>query len=110
MGASEAILRQGFIGLGREIPIGEEQQLDGLHYASCVFEGERAYEGKVFKSHEHSERLHRSAGILGFKIPYSAEEIDRAKDQLIAKMGFKNCYVRAVAWRGSEMMGVSAQQ
>jgi len=82
----------------------------GLHYASCVFEGERAYEGKVFKSHEHSQRLHRSAEVLGFKIPYSVEELDKAKDELIAKMGFTNCYIRAVAWRGSEMMGVSAQQ
>jgi branched-chain amino acid aminotransferase len=82
----------------------------GLHYASCVFEGERAYEGKIFKSRDHSERLHRSADILGFKVPFSVDEIERAKAELIDKMGFDSAYVRALAWRGSEMMGVSAQQ
>jgi branched-chain amino acid aminotransferase len=80
-----------------------------LHYASCVFEGERAYGGAVFKSHEHSQRLHRSARIMGFQIPYAAEEIDRAKHELIAKMGFSDCYLRALAWRGSEQLGVSAK-
>ncbi|HVR69018.1 MAG TPA: branched-chain amino acid aminotransferase [Verrucomicrobiae bacterium] len=82
----------------------------GLHYASCVFEGERAYNGKVFKSTEHSERLHRSAEILGFKIPFSAAEIDAAKMACIAANKLTDCYVRPVAWRGSEMMGVSAQK
>jgi branched-chain amino acid aminotransferase len=82
----------------------------GLHYASCVFEGERAYNGKVFKSTEHSERLHRSADILGFKIPYSVAEIDAAKKAAIAANKLTDCYVRPVAWRGSEMMGVSAQK
>jgi branched-chain amino acid aminotransferase len=82
----------------------------GLHYASCVFEGERAYNGKVFKSTEHSERLHRSAEILGFKIPFSAAEIDAAKQACIAANKLTDCYVRPVAWRGSEMMGVSAQK
>lgn len=82
----------------------------GLHYASCVFEGERAYNGKVFKSTEHSERLHRSAGILGFKIPFSVAEIDAAKKAAIAENKLTDCYVRPVAWRGSEMMGVSAQK
>jgi branched-chain amino acid aminotransferase len=81
-----------------------------LHYASCVFEGERAYGGRVFKSREHSERLHNSAKILGFKIPYSVEDLDRAKEELIKTMALTDCYVRAAAWRGSEMMGVSAQQ
>ena len=80
-----------------------------MHYASCVFEGERAYGGAVFKSREHSERLHRSARMLGFQIPYAAEEIDRAKHELIAKMGFCDCYMRALAWRGSEQLGVSAK-
>src|SRR5690606_15125288 len=80
-----------------------------LHYASCVFEGERAYEGTIFKSREHSERLIRSAHILGFKLGYAAEEIDRAKTELIRKMGFESCYVRALAWRGSEQLGVSAK-
>jgi branched-chain amino acid aminotransferase len=81
-----------------------------LHYASCVFEGERAYGGVVFKSREHSERLHTSARILGFKVPYSVEEIDRAKAELIKKQGFENCYLRALAWRGSAQMGVAARR
>jgi branched-chain amino acid aminotransferase len=81
-----------------------------LHYASCVFEGERSYGGVVFKSREHSERLHKSANILGFKLPHSVEEIDRAKAELIRKQGFENCYLRALAWRGSEQMGVAAKR
>lgn len=81
-----------------------------LHYASCVFEGERAYGGVVFKSREHSQRLHKSANILGFKLPYSVDEIDRAKAELIKKQGFENCYLRALAWRGSEQMGVAAKR
>jgi branched-chain amino acid aminotransferase len=81
-----------------------------LHYASCVFEGERAYDGVIFKSHEHSERLHRSARILGFSIPYSPEELDKIKHDLVRKQGFENCYLRALAWRGSEQMGVSAKR
>lgn len=82
----------------------------GLHYASCVFEGERAYGGHVFKLTEHSERLARSAEILGFKLPYSVEEIDAATREVIAANNLVDCYVRPVAWRGSEMMGVSAQK
>jgi branched-chain amino acid aminotransferase len=81
----------------------------GLHYASCVFEGERAYAGKIFKSTGHSERLKRSANILDFEIPYSVAEIDAAKKLVVDKNGKKEAYVRPVAWRGSEMMGVSAQ-
>ncbi|HSL78504.1 MAG TPA: branched-chain amino acid aminotransferase [Pseudolabrys sp.] len=81
----------------------------GLHYASCVFEGERAYGGQVFKSTAHSERLKRSANILDFEIPYSVAEIDAAKKLVVEKNGKKEAYVRPVAWRGSEMMGVSAQ-
>jgi branched-chain amino acid aminotransferase len=81
-----------------------------LHYASCVFEGERAYGGVVFKSREHSERLHRSARLLGFSIPYAAEEIDKVKLELVRKQGFEDCYLRAVSWRGSEQMGVSAKR
>lgn len=81
-----------------------------LHYASCVFEGERSYGGVIFKSREHSERLHRSARILGFELPVSAEEIDKAKRDLITKQGFEDCYIRALAWRGSEQMGVSAKR
>ena len=82
----------------------------GLHYASCVFEGERAYGGEVFKSTEHSERLKRSANILDFEIPYSVADIDAAKRLVLEKNGQKNAYVRAIAWRGSEQLGVSAQQ
>ena len=79
----------------------------GLHYASAVFEGERAYNGKIFKSKEHTQRLYKSAEIVGIKIPYSQDEINKAKDELIKKMGFKDCYVRPIAWRGSQQMGIS---
>jgi branched-chain amino acid aminotransferase len=82
----------------------------GLHYASSVFEGERVYGGEIFKLTEHSERLVRSAEILGFEIPYSVAEIDRASREAVEAMGITDGYVRPVAWRGSEMMGVSAQK
>jgi branched-chain amino acid aminotransferase len=81
----------------------------GLHYASCVFEGERAYGGEIFKCTEHSERLHESARWLDFEIPYSVAEIDAAKRLVLEKNGQRDAYVRPVAWRGSEMMAVSAQ-
>jgi branched-chain amino acid aminotransferase len=81
----------------------------GLHYGSCVFEGERAYGGVIFKGTEHSQRLKRSAEILDFEIPYSVAEIDAAKQLVLDRNGQKDAYVRPVAWRGSEMMGVSAQ-
>ena len=81
----------------------------GLHYASAVFEGERAYGGEIFKLTEHTERLHESARLLGFEIPYSVAEIDDACRELLKKQGFADAYVRPIAWRGSEMMGVSAQ-
>jgi branched-chain amino acid aminotransferase len=80
----------------------------GLHYASAVFEGERAYNGVIFKSNEHSERLKKSAYILDFEIPYSVAEITEAKDLVIEKNGLPNAYVRAISWRGSEQLGVSA--
>ena len=82
----------------------------GLHYASCVFEGERVYNGKVFKLTEHSERLAKSAEILGFDLPWSVAEIDAATNLVVKEMGFQDAYVRPVAWRGAEMMGVAAQQ
>ncbi len=82
----------------------------GLHYASAVFEGERAYGGEIFKLTEHSERLQESARLLGFKIPYSTQEIDDACRALLSRQGFSDAYVRPIAWRGSEMMGVSAQK
>jgi branched-chain amino acid aminotransferase len=81
----------------------------GLHYGSCVFEGERAYGGQIFKNKEHAERLKRSANVLDFEIPYSVAEIMAAKQTVVEKNGKKEAYVRPVAWRGSEMMGVSAQ-
>jgi branched-chain amino acid aminotransferase len=81
----------------------------GLHYASCVFEGERAYGGTIFKSTDHSERLKTSANILDFEIPWSVAEIDAAKQQVVDKNNLPDGYVRPVAWRGSEMMGVAAQ-
>lgn len=81
----------------------------GLHYASAVFEGERAYGGRIFKLTEHNQRLHASAEILGFKIPYSVEELDAATIELLKRQGFSEAYARPIAWRGSEMMGVSAQ-
>ncbi len=80
----------------------------GLHYASAVFEGERAYGGTIYKGTEHSERLKRSANILDFEIPYTVAEIDAAKRLVLQKNGMRDAYLRPVAWRGSEMMGVSA--
>jgi branched-chain amino acid aminotransferase len=82
----------------------------GLHYASSVFEGERMYGGEIFKLTEHTERLFKSAEILDFKIPYTVEQIDEACKATAAKNGLTDCYVRPIAWRGSEMIGVSAQQ
>jgi len=81
----------------------------GLHYASCVFEGERAYGGQIFKTSEHSERFRLSASLLDFEIPYSVAELDAVKQAVVDKNNFTDCYVRPVAWRGSEMMAVAAQ-
>ncbi len=80
-----------------------------LHYASCVFEGERVYGGRVYKLVEHSKRLGGSARILDFELPYSTDEIAAATREVAAANGIADGYVRPVAWRGSEMMGVSAQ-
>ena len=82
----------------------------GLHYASCVFEGERVYDGEIFKLEEHTERLFHSASRLGFKIPYTPELINKACKEIVAIQKVKNGYVRPVVWRGSEMMAISAQQ
>ncbi len=81
-----------------------------LHYASSVFEGERSYGGEVFKMTEHHERLRTSAEVMGFKLPYSVPEINEATRQVIGANRIVDGYVRPIAWRGSEMMGVSAQQ
>jgi len=82
----------------------------GLHYASCVFEGERVYDGEIFKLEEHTERLFHSASRMGFKIPYSQKLLNKATKDIVAIQKIKNGYVRPVAWRGSEMMAISAQQ
>lgn len=82
----------------------------GLHYASSVFEGERMYGGEIFELTAHTERLFKSAEILDFRIPYTVSEIDEACKATCAKNGLKDCYLRPIAWRGSEMIGVSAQQ
>jgi branched-chain amino acid aminotransferase len=82
----------------------------GLHYASCVFEGERMYSGRIYKLAEHTKRLFKSAEILGMKIPYTEDEISAACVQACEVQGFKDAYVRPVVWRGSEMMAVAAQQ
>ena len=82
----------------------------GLHYASAVFEGERAYGGTIYKGTEHSERLKRSANILDFEIPYSVAEIDAAKRLVLDRNNQKDAYVRPIAWRGSDQLGVTAMQ
>lgn len=81
----------------------------GLHYGSCVFEGERIYNHKIFKSNEHSVRLHESAKMLDFSLPYSVEQINIAKNELVIKQKIVDGYMRAFAWRGSEKMAISAQ-
>jgi branched-chain amino acid aminotransferase len=80
-----------------------------MHYASSVFEGQRAYNGEIFKLNEHSQRLHKSAQILGFEIPWSVEEINAACKEVLKANSLVDAYMRPVAWRGSEAMGVSAQ-
>jgi branched-chain amino acid aminotransferase len=80
-----------------------------LHYASSVFEGARIYEGEVFASSEHSERLRESARILGFEVPYTVAQLDQAYRDVIKAQGLANGYLRPIAWRGSEEMGVAAK-
>ena len=82
----------------------------GLHYASCVFEGERVYDGKIFKLEEHTERLFHSASRMGFSIPYSQESLNNSCKEIVEIQKVKNGYVRPAAWRGSEMMAISAQK
>ena len=105
--------RDGFIWFNGKIVPWADAKLHvlshGLHYGSCVFEGERAYGGRIFKSTEHSARLKRSGEILDFVVPYSTAELDAAKQLVLDKNGLKDAYLRPVAWRGSEMMAVSAQ-
>ena len=105
--------RDGFIFMNGEMVPWQDAKLHvlshGLHYGSAVFEGERAYSGEIFKSREHSERFLASGRLLDFAIPYSAEELDRIKREVVAANGHSDCYIRPVAWRGSEMMAVAAQ-
>ena len=82
----------------------------GLHYASCVFEGLRVYDGEIFKLEEHTTRFFYSAKRMGFEIPYNEEEINKASREIVKVQNVQNGYVRPVAWRGSEMMAISAQQ
>ena len=105
--------RDGWIWFNGEIVPWKEAKVHvlthGLHYGSSVFEGERAYGGVIFKSTEHSIRFRKSAEIMDFEIPYSVEELNTAKDKVVELNGGGDQYVRPVAWRGSEMMAVSAQ-
>ena len=82
----------------------------GLHYASCVFEGERVYDGEIFRLKEHNERLLYSAKRMGIKVPYSLEEINSFCKKIVNVQSVQNGYVRPVIWRGSEMMAISAQK
>jgi len=82
----------------------------GLHYGSFVFEGLRVYEGEIFKLEEHTDRLYHSAKRMGIKIPYSKDEINQATKKIVSVQNVQNGYVRPFAWRGSEMMAISAQQ
>ena len=82
----------------------------GLHYASCVFEGLRVYDGQIFKLEEHTSRFFYSAKRMGFEIPYKESDINKASREIVKFQNVQNGYVRPVAWRGSEMMAISAQQ
>lgn len=105
--------RDGFIWFNGEMVAWREAKIHvlthGLHYASAVFEGERVYGGDIFKLTEHTERLHSSAKLLGFDIPFSVAEIDQACRDAVHANDIVDGYVRPIAWRGSEQMGVSAQ-
>lgn len=80
----------------------------GLHYASSVFEGERAYDGEIFKSQAHTDRLLNSAKLLDMKVPFSGADIEAAKRETLEKCGLETAYLRPVIWRGSNQMGVTA--
>lgn len=105
--------RDGFIWYNGEMLPWKDAQVHvlnhGLHYASSVFEGERSYGGKIFKSREHSERFHRSAEMLGFEIPYSVDQLIAAKEAVLKANNIVDGYLRPVAFRGSEMMAIAAQ-
>jgi branched-chain amino acid aminotransferase len=104
--------RDGFIWLNGALVPHREANVHilthAMHYASAVFEGQRCYDGEIFKLTEHTERLKKSAQILGFEIPYSVDEINAACNEVVAANGNPTCYMRPIAWRGSEQMGVAA--
>jgi branched-chain amino acid aminotransferase len=106
--------REGFIWFNGELVPWSDARIHvlthGLHYASGVFEGMRAYGGEIFKLTEHNQRLHKSAEILDFEIPYSVADLDKAAREVLRANGLTDAYVRPIAWRGSEQMGVSAQK
>jgi len=103
--------RDGFIWFDGELVQWRDAKIHvlthALHYASSVFEGQRAYNGSVFKLREHTERLHQSARILGFEIPWTADEIDAACNAVLKANSWSDAYMRPVAWRGAESMGVA---
>ncbi len=105
--------RDGFIWMDGALVPWKDAQLHvlshGLHYGSAVFEGERAYDGRIFKSREHSQRFRTSAEVLDFELPYSVDELLAAKEAVLKANDAQDVYVRPVAWRGSEMMAVAAQ-
>lgn len=106
--------RDGFIWFDGELKPWREANVHvlthALHYASSVFEGQRAYGGEIFKLSEHSARLRKSASVLGFELPWSVEEIDQACRDVLKANNLTDAYMRPLAWRGSEQMGVSAQR
>ena len=105
--------RDGFIWMDGEFCAWRDAKVHllthSLHYGSAVFEGERAYGGTIFKSLEHTLRLHNSARLLDYEIPFTTDQIEAAKAETLAKAGLESAYVRAIAWRGSEKMGLSAK-
>ena len=106
--------RDGFIWMDGQLVAWRDAKVHilthALHYGSAVFEGERAYGGRIFELTQHSERLVESARLLDFEVPYTVAQIDKACKDAVKANKFTDCYVRPIAWRGSEMMGVSAQQ
>lgn len=105
--------RDGFIWLDGQLVPWRDAKVHilthALHYGSAVFEGERAYDGEIFKLREHTDRLIEGASILDFTVPYTADQINAACREVIRANNLSDCYVRPITWRGSEMMGISAQ-
>ena len=106
--------RDGFIWINGSFEKWDEAKVHvlnhGLHYASCVFEGIRIYNGKIFKLNEHIQRLYKSAEILDLKIPFQLNDICLHVKDVVKKQNVKNGYIRPVVWRGSEMMAISAEK